>query len=66
MIPQGMKVHYHSDIKFTPILNSVILVDECDDLVFNDPQAFMKFTRNRAVICLTATCADNVERGIER
>ena len=66
MIPKGMGVHYHSDIIFQPKLHSVIIIDESDDLVFTDPAAFMKFTRNRACICLTASPADKAERGIER
>ena len=66
MVPQGAKVHYHSNISFTPLASSIIVCDECDDMVFNNPILFMKFVKKRAVIALTASATDNVEKGIER
>ena len=48
------------------ILASIIVCDECDDMVFNNPILFMKFVKKRAVIALTASATDNVEKGIER
>ena len=61
-----MKVHYHSDIDFNPTTNSVVIIDESDEHVFNDPTKFMKFTRRPGCICLTATVAEDYENGIER
>jgi len=44
----------------------VTILDESDEYVFNDPAAFMKFSRKAPCICLTATCTDSDEGGLER
>jgi len=66
LVPRGGCVDYHSDIQFTPGPGSVILIDESDEYAFNDPVAFMRFTRKAACICLTATCSEASQNGIER
>ena len=42
------------------------ILDESDEHVFNDPGAFMKFSKKAPCICLTATCAESNEGGLER
>jgi len=44
----------------------VVIIDESDEHTFNDPGAFMKFTRKAACVCLTATYAEDYDEGIER
>ena len=66
MIPNKDRLRYHSNLRFTPGPWSVTILDESDEHVFNDPSAFMKFSRKTQCICLTATCAESVEGGLER
>lgn len=66
LIPKGMMVHYHADICFAPASNSVVIIDESDEHMFSNPSIFTKLTKKAPCICLTATCAENFEKGIER
>ena len=65
-MPRGDRVSYHSELNFTPGANTVVIIDESDDHVFANPTKFYKFSRKACCICLTATCADDNARGIER
>ena len=58
LIPNRERLIYHSDIDFTPEAGSVVVLDESDEWVFNDVQAFLKFVKKANCICLTATCAE--------
>lgn len=66
IIPRGALVEYHSDTDFTPAANSVLIIDESDEHIYGQPHSFSKFMKKAFVICLTATCAEESERGIER
>ena len=66
IIPRGALVEYHTDINFTPAANSVLIIDESDEHIYGDPLRFSKFVKKAQCICLTATCAEDSERGIER
>ena len=66
MMPKGGKIEYHSNIKFTPETNSVLVIDESDEHVFEDPACSMKFSKKCKCICLTATCAESKDNGLER
>ena len=44
----------------------MVILDESDEHSFNNPLAFMKFTRKTPCICLTATYAESYSGGIER
>jgi len=66
LLPNGERVSYHSDTSFLPGSSSVVIMDESDEAVFNDPKAFQKFARKTSCVCLTATCAETYIGGIER
>ena len=66
VLPHGARVEYHSDLEFTVHSNGVVIIDESDEYIFNSPMAFLKFTKKAKCICLTATCSDNIDGGIER
>ena len=59
-------VSYHSDIDFSPGVNSVVIVDESDEHIFGNPVLFHKFSKKAPLVCLTATCAEDSTTGIER
>ena len=42
-----------------------MLLDDCDDLIFENPHAFMKFSRRSICICLTATASESYTGGLE-
>lgn len=44
----------------------VILVDEADELIFNDPARFLDGIQQRHCICLTATPDNQKKGGVER
>ena len=52
------KVEYHSNAKFKPKSNSVVIVDEADELIFGDPLTFDKLLTHGQIIGLTATVPD--------
>jgi hypothetical protein len=52
-------VSYHVGIDFKPIDNAVIIVDEADYFMFEDPPKFKLFVKDSACICFTATPADS-------
>lgn len=53
-------VQYHVGIEFVPEDNALIVVDEADYFMFNDPPKFKTFVQNSSCICLTATPANGV------
>ena len=66
MIPKADRLMYHENIDFTPRAGSVVIIDESDDYVLTTPSTFMKFSRKAPCICLTATCSDSQDVGLER
>jgi ABC-type uncharacterized transport system involved in gliding motility auxiliary subunit len=52
-------ISYHVGIDFAPIDNALIIVDEADYFVFEDPPKFKLFVQNSPCICLTATPANS-------
>ena len=48
-------VEYYVGLNFTPKNNSLILVDESDKLMFEEPQKFKHFIDAKFCICFTAT-----------
>ena len=37
IIPRGALVEYHSDINFVPVANSVLIIDESDEHIYESP-----------------------------
>ena len=48
--------------------NAVVIIDECDDIIFKDVQLFYKHTKqaNKTIIALTASPTDGTQLGVER
>lgn len=49
------KVSYHVGIGFTPEKGSLVLIDEADTYMLDDPEKFREFTSANVCIGLTAT-----------
>ena len=56
-----------TDIKYASKRRAVIIVDECDEVMFDDLIAFYKRTKQQThqTICLTATASDGYKQGSE-
>ena len=59
------RVRYVVGLKFEPQPESVLILDESDELFYQDPWAFIKLTRARRCICLTATIGGSLDGGAE-
>jgi hypothetical protein len=59
------KVEYHVGIDFKPEKNSLVLVDESDKMMFEEPKAFAKFLIGTFCICFTATQSNCDPQGVE-
>ena len=59
------KIQRHCDIDFSPSSNSIVILDDCDDLVLSNPYAFMKFSKRTTCIVLSATATKSYTGGIE-
>ena len=59
------KVEYHFGLDFEPENNSLILVDESDRLMFEEPKLFADFVNKKFCICFTATPNNCDQEGIE-
>ena len=59
------KIQYHTGFDFQVGLNELVIVDEADALMFNDPIKFQQFTSDCACICFTATPDNQQAKGLE-
>lgn len=59
------KVEYHVGLDFNPEDNSLILVDESDRLMFEEPKAFADFIEKKFCICFTGTPNNCDQQGVE-
>jgi len=59
------KVEYHVELDFEPEENSLILVDESDRLMFEQPKFFAGFIKKKFCICFTATPDNCDQHGVE-
>ena len=59
------KVEYHIGCAFEPEKNSLILVDESDRMMFEEPKAFLRFVNGTFCVCFTATPSNCDEHGVE-
>ena len=59
------KVEYHIGCAFEPEKNSLILVDESDRMMFEEPGAFLRFVNGTFCICFTATPSNCDQQGVE-
>lgn len=53
------KIHYSTSIPDVIADDSLIIIDEADTFMFNDPVAFSDSIKGNYCICLTATIAAN-------
>jgi late competence protein required for DNA uptake (superfamily II DNA/RNA helicase) len=60
------KVFYHVGIGFECTGGDILIIDESDTLIFEDPEAFDKMMDKNRCICLTATPDDNDRKGAEK
>lgn len=59
------KVEYHIGYDFEPKANELIIVDEADTLIFEDPIKFRQFIQKNACLCFTATPETTQSKGLE-
>ena len=59
-------VHYHVDFAFETEKGDLIIVDEADYFIYDDPEAFYQFQLNKRVIGFTATASRKDIKGLER
>jgi hypothetical protein len=52
-------ISYHVGIDFKPVENALIIVDEADYFMFENPPKFQTFVKDSACICFTATPANS-------
>lgn len=60
------RVSYHVSLDFEYVEGSILVIDESDTLIFNDPHAFKLMMTMSRCICFTATPDDNNRKGAER
>jgi hypothetical protein len=58
-------VEYRVGYDFEPEENALILVDESDKLMFNEPKNFKKFIEKKFCVCFTATPSNCDQQGVE-
>lgn len=59
------KVEYHIGCDFEPEENSLVLVDESDRTMFEQPKSFANFIAKKFCICFTATPSNCDQQGVE-
>ena len=52
---EGAEVEYHVGINFEVKAGELLIIDEADCFIFNQPEQFMKLIKECACICFTAT-----------
>jgi hypothetical protein len=60
------RVSHHVGLDFKRIDGSILVIDESDTIIFNDPNAFKEMMAVSRCICFTATPDDNNRKGAER
>jgi hypothetical protein len=60
------RVSYHVGLDFEHIYGSILVIDESDTLIFDNPDAFREMMAKSRCICFTATPDDNNRKGVER
>lgn len=60
------KIAYHTTLDFPSEIGSVVLIDEVDYFLYNDPNRFYALTRDKVVIGFTATTGTHKLRTIEK
>ena len=58
-------VEYRVGYDFEPEENSLILIDELDRLMFNEPKNFKKFIEKKFCVCFTAAPSNCDQQGVE-
>ena len=59
------KVEYHVGIDFTPQSGELIIVDEADTFMLNDPERFDMLIQEHKCLCFTATPDNCDPQGVE-
>lgn len=59
------KVAYHESMGFTAEEGELIIFDEADEYIYNDPKAFLAFVGERMCVCLTATSGGSDQEAAE-
>jgi hypothetical protein len=60
------EVQYHADLDFEPELNSLIICDEADRFMIEEPAKFEKIINGCFCICFTGTPDNSDSNGIQR
>lgn len=59
-------VVYHKDLHFEVESRELVIFDEADEYIYEDPKAFLDFIKQHSCICLTATSGGNAAKSAER
>lgn len=60
------KVVYHEDIAFIVEEGELVIFDEADEYIYDNPTAFVDFIKKHMCVCLTATSGGNNQEAAER
>lgn len=60
------KVEFHAGLDFECQPGDIILIDEADELILDDPVKFVAKIKQHRCICLTATPDNDDSQGVER
>lgn len=59
------QIQYHENCNFTALESELVIVDEADCFMFNDPTGFKSFISKTCCLCFTATPDNQDPEGIE-
>jgi len=59
------KVHYHEDLNFRHGKTDVLLIDEADQLIFEDPMLLRKALKHSPALCFSATPPNSGQQTLE-
>ena len=60
------KVVYHANMGFSVEEGELIIFDEADEYIYNDPKAFLGFIGECMCVCLTATTGGSGKEAAEK
>ena len=59
------RIVHHCDLSFKLDTNDVLICDECDSWMLEQPSQFVNLVRKKGVICLTGTPCDGRGKSLE-
>jgi hypothetical protein len=60
------KITYHENIDFELVEDELVIFDEADEYIYEDPKAFLEFISEHMCVCLTATSGGQNQEAAEK